>query len=567
MPNINITVAGKIATNVTHGVEIICGNSDYTITFTFDSEWTGKTDRTARFVYIKDGRSVYQDVGFTGDAVAVPVPVLSGVDYVLVGVFAGNLQTTTPAKVLCTRSILCMGQSEQLTPLGREQLQGIIATTQTAAQNAAASEREAEVWANAAAASQVQAEKAAEAAAAALATLHGAAGEGAPAIVCETTGEIVQVADASDRPLRGLTLYGKTAQNGTPTPTSPVELVSVGASGNIGITVAGKNMFPKASAGVLTESGITLTSNGDGSYSAKGTATSDVTLKFPLEEGVVLEEGMYLHCMNNASSGISFVYWYSDLTSSYWALIPANRISAPTKNFGKTITQIGINMKSGNTVDVTFSPMFMFSDKAMDFVPYQSIQTITAATPNGLPGIPVSSGGNYTDENGQQWICDEVDFARGVYVRRIVVTDMAGCTIDTSTYKSVNRYNKFIGTRLRGGEENCAMCSYLSRSLYGYSEKDESHYFNSPAGTLAIFLPKTANVNMATLKMAVCLETPVETPLSAETMAAYYALHSNKPTTTVYNDAGTGMAVKYVADTKNYIDQKLAAISAAVLNK
>ena len=46
-------------------------------------------------------------------------------------------------------------------------------------------------------------------------------------------------------------------------------------------------------------------------------------------------------------------------------------------------------------------------------------QTISIATPNGLPGIPVSSGGNYTDAKGQQWICDEVDFEKGVYVHRL----------------------------------------------------------------------------------------------------------------------------------------------------
>lgn len=46
-------------------------------------------------------------------------------------------------------------------------------------------------------------------------------------------------------------------------------------------------------------------------------------------------------------------------------------------------------------------------------------QTITLQTPNGLPGIPVTSGGNYTDENGQQWVCDEVDLERGVKVQRV----------------------------------------------------------------------------------------------------------------------------------------------------
>lgn len=46
-------------------------------------------------------------------------------------------------------------------------------------------------------------------------------------------------------------------------------------------------------------------------------------------------------------------------------------------------------------------------------------QTLTLPTPNGLPGIPVTSGGNYTDSIGQQWVCDEVDLKRGVKVQRV----------------------------------------------------------------------------------------------------------------------------------------------------
>ena len=46
-------------------------------------------------------------------------------------------------------------------------------------------------------------------------------------------------------------------------------------------------------------------------------------------------------------------------------------------------------------------------------------QTITLQTPNRLPGIPVTSGGNYTDPSGQQWVCDEVDLERGVKVQRV----------------------------------------------------------------------------------------------------------------------------------------------------
>lgn len=121
MPNINITVAEKIATNTTPGVVIVCGNSDYTVAFDFDEEWAAETERVARFLYYKDGLSRFQDVAFTGNTAAVPV--LSGVDYVLVGVYAGSLHTTTPAKVLCDRSILCGNPLEDLSPAAVKNLQ------------------------------------------------------------------------------------------------------------------------------------------------------------------------------------------------------------------------------------------------------------------------------------------------------------------------------------------------------------------------------------------------------------------------------------------------------------
>ena len=41
------------------------------------------------------------------------------------------------------------------------------------------------------------------------------------------------------------------------------------------------------------------------------------------------------------------------------------------------------------------------------------------------------------------------------------------------------------------------------------------------------------------------LETPTETPLSSEELAAYKALHTYSPATTVSNDAGAWMKVGY----------------------
>jgi hypothetical protein len=62
------------------------------------------------------------------------------------------------------------------------------------------------------------------------------------------------------------------------------------------------------------------------------------------------------------------------------------------------------------------------------------------------------------------------------------------------------------------------------------------------------------------------LAEPIETPLSEEEIAAYKALHTNYPNTTIYNDEGAYTEVKYVADTKAYVDNKFAELQANILN-
>lgn len=102
---INISVINKRAVVVGNPI-ITCGNSDYKVQFTFDDEWNGLSPKKARFGYIQDGAVRHEDVEFTGDT--VDVPVLVNVRRVLVGVYAGELHTTTPATIPCDLSILCV---------------------------------------------------------------------------------------------------------------------------------------------------------------------------------------------------------------------------------------------------------------------------------------------------------------------------------------------------------------------------------------------------------------------------------------------------------------------------
>ena len=101
MPEIKIKVRDKCTEG--EGV-IICNNSDYTVVWDLDDEWTPYSTRTMR-VNLADG--TYQDVVFTGDTAALPVLTASG--WVSVGLYAGDIHTTRAARLLALSSVLTPG--------------------------------------------------------------------------------------------------------------------------------------------------------------------------------------------------------------------------------------------------------------------------------------------------------------------------------------------------------------------------------------------------------------------------------------------------------------------------
>lgn len=102
MPTIEIAVTDKIA-QVQGNPIIVCGNSDYTVIFDFDAEWNAYENKTARFVFI-DQSCVrhWIDVQFSGTS--CPAPVLSCVQWVEIGVYAGSIRTSSSARIRCLRS-------------------------------------------------------------------------------------------------------------------------------------------------------------------------------------------------------------------------------------------------------------------------------------------------------------------------------------------------------------------------------------------------------------------------------------------------------------------------------
>ena len=224
-------------------------------------------------------------------------------------------------------------------------------------------------------------------------------------LVGSKTGNPVSCDDAFAAPLCGLNVYGKSTQDGTPSPDSPVPIVSAGDGGTIAVKMTGKNLLyiPDDKA---TVRGVTITSK-NGIISISGTATEDGYVYLPVKQ--ISIHGLAFLSSNASGTTVKLV-------STSWKVLFTQ---GSANNTQEVITRICFIVKKGTNYDLNgINAQLELGSTATAYSPYHE-QLLTLQTPTGLPGIPVTSGGNYTDPSGQQWICDEVDLERGVKVQRV----------------------------------------------------------------------------------------------------------------------------------------------------
>ena len=390
------------------------------------------------------------------------------------------------------------------------------------------------------------------------------------------TGNPIAVDDAFAAPLRGLTVYGRSTQDGTPTPDAPVPIVSAGDGGNVTAKVTGRNILDmRNSKKSITNRGVTYTRNADYSFTRAGTATEST--------GNVWMAGGYLIKPKADLSNVFCVllkgvkYSIKDcvllaISSDGNALVARNENFMPTQDMYITGVR-NENFIVGKTYNDIVYPAVYVGEKALQYEPYRE-QLLTLPTPNGLPGIPVTSGGNYTDQSGQQWVCDEVDLERGMMVQRIAsfVIDAKNAN-DISVMNLYANVNVVTSARLKTPQntsskrrnDRCVLCEALpwmyntwasTVNAVGYVEDNcidfaiENSYLGlSEASTDDE--RKTALVKYFTDKpcqIVYIIATPVETPLTPAEIAAYKSLTTYAPDTVVRASDGAGVKLGYQKD-------------------
>ena len=264
---------------------------------------------------------------------------------------------------------------------------------------------------------------------------------------------------------RSLKVYGKSTQNGTPSPESPAPIETAGSDGIVDVNLTGANLIDVES-GTQNMHKLPIPIN-PGTY----------TLSFDADAN---GGGFRLSNTTDISSD-------SVVTTNVHALGNGRLYLTLTTDF--VANYVNISSQDSSYIK---NIMLNKGDTPFPFEPYKTTQNLSISTPNGLPGIPVESGGNYTDETGQQWIADVKDYGTGKYTQNI-------------------------------------------GQIASYNGEGVGDVWMSSTGQL------TTGANVIYQ-----LATPIVTDISAEEMEAYKALKTYTPTTVISSDSGVWMEADLV---------------------
>lgn len=404
----------------------------------------------------------------------------------------------------------------------------------------------------------------------------------------DTFKNIMIVEGSSEKPYEVYT-GGEAATE--PTPDYPLPITSAGnydaeeEKYEVGIAVTGAQLFDASKIPTKSQGGATVTNNGDGSFTVSGSgALSSVfapaynyshrnTIKMLKCGKISLEQ-------NGNTTPYALVQLVKkDNVSEHFRLTGTNNEAIITKEMledeGCYLSIYIYGQTSQIIKEGTVKPMLYQSGDGT-WEPFKQQQT-TLSLSEPLRGIPVDSGGNYTDETGQQWICDYIDREKGKYVQCVqeIVFDgnennwlfinMPGVNqayMEIDNLKTDTNYKNLLSDKFKpiliSDRENNYNTIYT-----GYLNGKDVLCFNSEnIKSLSDWKDWLTTNNVHVFYQ---LKTPTETDLTPDQLAALN-ISTYEGVTNIGTDTmpQVGIEVEYIADTKTYIDNAIAEAIAAI---
>lgn len=425
----------------------------------------------------------------------------------------------------------------------------------------------------------------------------GSSDDSAPPIVETYNGQTIQCSMSADRPIEGLNLYATCEQK----------------------TTTGANLFDGSEYGKKTASGITAEwLQEEGCFLLNGTITNAGALEMPLN--IVAEKGAAYTAQIHYDSGkISIpdmgtaVGFFGasdteDLSNNWLSCYLREEDTTKTIQCGYNyITRFWFYITTGvvlNNYKVRIQ--LAKSNSAIPYEPYtggipspsvdypQEIQSTSdftvevknsmgaVTTPQtldvtipeqGFYGIPVSSGGNYTDSSGQRWICDEFDFANKKFIKRTERIFCDGSADEQWRKSSATENTERFYVVLANGVMDYSIKNLCNRFKYRSDGQVGNCFLTNSRFYIEVELSITSvellreYLNTHPLDIIYPLGTPVEYNLTDAEIEPYKKLRSYHGTTYIDNDAvpACNMTAELVLDTKLYIDSKFTTLAGQIL--
>lgn len=367
----------------------------------------------------------------------------------------------------------------------------------------------------------------------------------------------VTVDDAWEAPIPGLEIAGKSEQGADPSPEYPQEIVSTDVTA---VTVTGAQML-KESYISKAINGLTVTENRDGSLSVVGTSTATTSIELIKVDNTVktcfTKGGEYYFSLINAeynpnTCNICICY---DYNGTKYFIPGTKKIPAGSKYKSCTLW-----VDSGVTVNLShINIMLNIGTTPLPWEPYQS-KTASITLTKPLRGI-----GDYRDEitmTNRIDRCMELTFdgsedCWGVYTSG----SRTGFSAINVLPISMNNRNGICNQALVGGNEE------VERIILG-SNNQNLYYFYCPFYDATVadkgLSAWKAHLAAHPLKVVTYLDTPVETDLGADTIAALAELttYTGRTTITVTAEGPEpDVTLEYVQDTRMVIADLQAQIN------
>lgn len=398
----------------------------------------------------------------------------------------------------------------------------------------------------------------------------GSSDDSAPPIIETYNGQTIQCSMSADRPLKGLNLYATCEQKTTTGANliNPNGIEIGGLYDSDGAPSDSKNRIRTGNISVIAGEKYVLSGyspynllnghvfNGEGekidAFSNNSAIPSGgVSVRFAFYKG---SSELTNEDVNTLKSTLMFNKGESALPyEPYTGGIPSPNVDYPQEI--QTISDFVVEVK--NSMGEVTTP-----------------QTLNITIPEqGFYGIPVSSGGNYTDASGKQWICDEFDFANKKFIKRIGREKFSGSENEEWVLNAAVENKTRFYINLANGKIASGSKCLCNRLIYGTMGKSGSclvsnsrFYIDIEPSINSVELLKEY-LNTHQLNVIYPLETPAEYNLTDEQVEQYKKLRSYYGTTYIDNDAvpACNMTAELVVDTKMYIDNKFTTLAGQIL--